>query len=504
MSADPANNRESVQKRTEEARVAPQEPAATLIRRHPRELARSTTWLIRLAIPLVVLLIIGFFLWRSWRPPLVTEVQPKLMTITETIASSGRVGGATETLVGVQAQGVIQQLNVKEGDRVMAGQTLATVRNNVAEAQVAQAEQAVRTAQAQLAQAARGPLASEVEAASARVGQAEAQVAEQKASIAQAQKAVTQARAQLNQLRAERDLSASELDRTRRLFRDGIIARAEYDQAQTGLRVAEERVAAQQQAVELAQANVEQAQAGLKAAEANLRAQQASLQTVTSGARKEDVQVAQQRLYEAEQAVRVAKQQAENTVVTAPFAGVVTEITAEVGQTVGTQGVLRLVSGDLEIRLDVDESNLADLRLGQTAIISSSTFSDSTFDGHVTELGAAVDVARGTVQVTITPSNTPEWLRPGQTVNVNIVTGKDVERLLVPPTALTRAGETTVVFVVQNGRALEKPVVTRSPTQEGVPVLAGLTAQDWILSDVTNIKAGDAVRITRKDDEKSQ
>jgi multidrug efflux pump subunit AcrA (membrane-fusion protein) len=70
-----------------------------------------------------------------------------------------------------------------------------------------------------------------------------------------------------------------------------------------------------------------------------------------------------------------------------------------------------------------------------------------------------------------------------------------VERLLVPPTALTRVGDRTVVYVIENGLALEKPVVTRPPTQEGVPVIAGLAESDRIIVDVGSIKAGDAVRV---------
>jgi HlyD family secretion protein len=459
---------------------------------------RSRKWLIRLGILSVVVLIIGFLIWRTRRPTTVTLVQPKLTTITETIASSGRVGGQTETLVGAQAQGVVDQLDVKEGDTVTAGQRLAVLKNNVAEAQLAQSQQSVQTAQAQLAQTARGPLASEVEAASQQVRQAEAQVTQQRAAVAHAQASVTQARAQINQLKAERDLAAKELERSRTLVAQGIVPRAEYDQQQTTMQVANERVAAQQQTIELAQATVRQMQAGLKAAEANLRAQQANLQTIRSGARTEDVRVAQQRLRDAEQAVSVARQQLGNAVVTAPFSGVVTEINAELGQTVGAQGVLTLVSGESEIRLDVDESNLADLKVGQAAIISSSTFADSSFEGTVTEIGAAVNVSRGTIEVTVTPGDPPAWLRPGQTVNVNVVTAKSIERLLVPPTTLTRAGDRTVVFVIENGVAVEKPVVTRPPTQEGVPVLAGLSANDWIIADAGSIQAGQAVRVRDK------
>lgn len=457
---------------------------------------RVNKWIIRLALLLVPVLIIGFFIWRGRRPTSVTTTQPRLVPITETIASSGRVTGMTETLVGAQAQGVVGELRVRAGDRVTAGQTVALIKNQVAEAQVTQAAQAVQTAEAQLTQTARGPLQSEVEAATAQTRQAEAQVTQQRAAITEAQRSVVQQQAQLSQLQAEHDLATKQLASTRTLAAQGVVPKAELDQAETNQRVAQERVTAQRQAISLAQANVRQARASLQAAQANVLAQQARARTVQSGARPEDVQVARRRLHEAEQALNVARRQAENSVVTAPFAGQVTEINAELGQSVGTQGVLRLVSGDLEIRLDVDESNLSDLKLGQTAIISSGTFTASTFEGTVTELGPAIDVARGTIQVKVKPTSPPDWLRPGQTVNVNIVTAKNVPRLLVPATALTRSGDQTVVLVVQDGVALQKPVVTRAPTDNGVPILAGLTGDERIIVDAGKVTAGARVRVT--------
>jgi len=455
-------------------------------------------WLIRLGVLLVIATIIGILVWRNQRATEVALVNPRLTAITETIASSGRVGGQTETMVGAQVTGIVEQLNVKEGDRVAKGQLLAVLKNDVAEAQVAQAEESVSTALAQLAQTSRGPLPSEVESASEQVNQAQAQVTQQQTSITQARQSVNQAIAQLNQLKAERDLAAKELTRMRSLLESGVVPRAEYDQAEANLKVAEEKVSAQQQAVELAREGVRQSEASLSAAQANLRAQRAQLQTVKSSPRPEDVEVARRRVREAEEALRVARRQAANARVVAPFAGTVTEINAEPGQPVGTAGVVQLVSDEPEIRLDVDETNLADLHLGQTAIVSSNTFSDSTFEARVTEIGPAVDVARGTIQVTVVPQNPPDWLRPGQTVNVNIVTAKDAERLLIPQTALARAGDQTVVYVVENGVALQKPVVTRPPTDEGVPVLAGLKPDDLIIADAAKIEAGEEVRITAR------
>jgi HlyD family secretion protein len=419
------------------------------------------------------------------------------MTITETISSSGRVRGVTETVVGAQAAGIVETLYVDEGDRVIAGQALAVLKRDVAEARLAQAEQALNTTRAQLAEVESRPVRSEVEAAEEQVRQAQAQLAQQRAAVQQAQQSVVQSRAQLHQLQAELNLAATQLERSAALLDRNFISRSEYDQAETQYRVAEERAAAAQQAIEVGQASVRAAQAGVQAAQANVKALEARLRTVRIGATPEEIAVARQRVSEAEQALRVARQQVQEAVVTAPFAGIITAINAELGQPVGAQGVVRLVSSALEIRLDVDESNLADLAVGLEAVISSNVFPGEAFGGKVSEIGAAVDQMRGTVTVRVMPLQPPDWLRPGQTVNVNIITHRAAPRLLIPASAVGRSGDQSVVFVVESGRALEKVVLTRPPTAQGVPVLAGLSAEDWIVADARGLTAGTHVRVRR-------
>jgi HlyD family secretion protein len=338
-------------------------------------------------------------------------------------------------------------------------------------------------------------LRSEVQAAEEQVRQAQAQLTQQQAAVQQAQQSVAQSRAQLHQLQAEMHLAATQLERAAALLDRNFISRSEYDQAQTQYRVAEARVVAAQQAVEVAQANVQAALAGVQAAQANIKALEARLRTVETGATPEEIEVARQRVADAEQALHVARQQMQESVVTAPFAGIITAINAELGQPVGTQGVVRLVSSRLEIRLDVDESNLADLAVGQEAMISSSVFPGDIFDGKVSDIGAAVDQMRGTVTVRVMPRHPPDWLRPGQTVNVNIITRRAAPRLLIPPSAVGRASDQSVVYVVDNGRALEKVVLTRPPTAQGVPVLAGLDAEEWIIADARGLTAGQRVRV---------
>src|SRR5688572_20970497 len=71
---------------------------------------------------LLLVLIVAFLAWRFQRAKVVAVVRPIRTNITETIASSGRVAGVTETLVGAQATGVVETLMVRKGERVAKGQ----------------------------------------------------------------------------------------------------------------------------------------------------------------------------------------------------------------------------------------------------------------------------------------------------------------------------------------------------------------------------------------------
>lgn len=466
-------------------------PEEIEIKTESKDSNTSKKWLIRFGVLSVVALIGLSILWYYSRPTKVVLVQPKQATITETITSSGRVGGITETNVGSQSQGIVQFLLIEEGAEVYRGQQLAQIKNDVAEAQILQAQAGLNTAQSQLQQVSRGSLPSDVDAVMEQVRQAQAQVDQQNAEIVRSQKNVLQARALLAQFEEERDLAKKELNRSSSLVQDGVISRSEYDKSVTTFRVAEKKVTAQQQGIALAQSSVKSAQAGLNSAQANVRTQQARLRTIQLGARPEDISVAQQRVSEAEKALGVAQEQAANANVIAPFAGTVTKINTEAGQTVGAQGVLTLVSAQLEIRLDVDESNLSSLKVGQKAVISSGAFSDNSFNGEVSELGAAVDQTRGTIEIKVLPSQSPEWLRPGQTVDVNIITAENINRLLVPQTALVRSGDDTVVFVILDGKVSPKIVETRPITKDGVPIISGIGEEEFIISNASAVKVGD-------------
>lgn len=221
------------------------------------------------------------------------------------------------------------------------------------------------------------------------------------------------------------------------------------------------------------------------------------MQTLKSTPRKEDVELARDRLAEAEQALIVVRQQAAEATVKAPFSGTITAVNVEVGQNVDALGLFGIVSDALEIRIDLDESNLADISLGQKALLSAAAFPGFTFEGRLKEISPAINRIRGTVSIKLEPLSPPAWLKSGQTLNINLVTNQAVMRLLVPASALRRSGERTVALAVQGGRAMEKVVITRPPTQNGIPVLAGLQASDFLILNPAKIQAGDSVRVKK-------
>lgn len=392
-------------------------------------------------------------LWFFQRPTLVRVVHPERVSLTETIASSARVGGVRESAVGAQFSGTVEQLFVKIGDRVKAGQPIATLKNDLSQRQRDQARAAVATAQARLAQVQKPPLNSQ---------------------LAEARHQVSEAKAQVTQINADLSLARALLDRNKPLYAENAISRDDFESSET---------------------NVDTLSSRLTASKAVVKAREAKLETLQKTPLQEDVQIARAQLGEAQQAFQVAEQQTKDATVRAPFAGVVTSLNAEKGQTVGANGVVNLVSDDLEIRVDLDENNLADLELGQTAILSSQAFAGKQFQGKLTDIGAAVDERRGVVTVRITPENPPAWLRPGQTVNVNLITGEKVDRLLVPATAVTRQGNRAVVLVVEQGHVVEKTVITRPAVQNGIPLADGLSETDDVIVDPSGVKAGERVRI---------
>jgi HlyD family secretion protein len=135
------------------------------------------------------------------------------------------------------------------------------------------------------------------------------------------------------------------------------------------------------------------------------------------------------------------------TNITAPMDGIITYLKAEVGeiaqaQTSYTQGKTLMTVSDLsvfEVEIDVDETEIAKVRMGQDADIRVDAFRDTVFAGTIVEIGNSASVeGQGTesyttsFRVKVRFAETQALIRPGMSASVDITTAHEDEALLIP------------------------------------------------------------------------
>jgi HlyD family secretion protein len=279
---------------------------------------------------------------------------------------------------------------------------------------------------------------------------------------------------------------------------------------------------------------------------ANLMSQQqiedaqttARTQAEMSRAADYNVEVARAALHEAED-------QLSKTVIRAPMDGVVTRLNVDEGETaivgmMNNPGSLLLTVSDLsdmEAVIKVDETDVPQIQLGDTATVSIDAFPKQTFSGRVTEISHSAIISpentssTGATQqavdfeVVVKLDDPPKTLRPDLSATADVVTATRKDALAIPIIALTvrergnvkalptetaeskAAAETAVadrskdeegVFVVKQGKAQFVPVTVGIAGREDFEVLNGLKAGDSVVAGpyeaIRGLENGKAVR----------
>ena len=244
---------------------------------------------------------------------------------------------------------------------------------------------------------------------------------------------------------------------------------------------------------------------------------------------------------QARAALDEAQDQLSKTVIKAPMAGRVTRLNVEQGETVivGTMnnpGSLVLTVSDLtvmEVVLEVDETDVPQITLGDRATVDLDAFPDLEFPGEVTEIGNSAirppSQVAGTGQtptidfeVVVTLWDPPAELRPDLSATAEVVTDTRAGQLSIPIIALTlredeeaqgtagnsRGGAADPiegVFVIREGEAHFTPVQVGIAGQEYFEVISGLSLGDSVVSGpyqvVRTLEDGAAVRPTEDTDD---
>jgi RND family efflux transporter MFP subunit len=207
----------------------------------------------------------------------------------------------------------------------------------------------------------------------------------------------------------------------------------------------------------------------------------------------------------------------EDTVIRAPFSGVVVKKMAEVGESVApippgvnistSSGAIVAVADidHLEVEVDVGESNVEKLEAGIPAEIMVQAFPDHKYHGSLRQLVPTADRTKGTVQAKVTILDAGRALKPEMTAQVTFLqeplptsAAKSSRRVItVPQQALVTRGANTVVFEVLQGRAHERIVATGERRLDQVAVSQGLIGHELlVLLPPLGLREGDAVRVT--------
>ncbi len=414
--------------------------------------------------------LVGFFIYRQQSG--YTKVLPARIArqeLTTVVSGTGQIKPKTYVNLGATAMGRITHLYVKEGDHVKKGEVVATVEN-------VQPEAAVAAQQATIA-AARTDIASYIAA---------------------------EKTAEANVAHAQADLEQKKLDwsRAQALYKDGILAKQDYD--------------AKKAAYDTDVASVAQAVAGVNQAKANTASARGHLQTQVADLRSDQNQLALTRAV-------------------APFDGIVTNEPVREGETVvegiqNTEGSTFMTLADLSVitaEVKVDETDIVNIRLGEAADVTVDALPGKVFKGHVTLVGdqallrstgqATSTSTSGTEEakdfkVVITLDNPSDELKPGLSTTAKITTAQKFNVLALPIQALTmynpvgdktKGGVQAASSTSAPGGATSAPVQgvfvvekDKSGRQRSkfVPVTTGITGSTDI-EVVSGLKEGDTVVI---------
>lgn len=182
--------------------------------------------------------------------------------------------------------------------------------------------------------------------------------------------------------------------------------------------------------------------------------------------------------------LELAELRVRNAEIRSPIAGVVTHRYVERGSQVGTsEAVFRVSDVDrLEARVNVPEREAPRIQVGQDARILMEEGGEPVATGRVERVRPVVDAESGTVQVTVGLAARDDGrLRPGQFVNVDIVTETLPDRITLPRTAVLVDGAVPRVYVIQEGRAVEREVTLGFSRGDRVEVATGLQPGDTVV-----------------------
>ncbi len=464
----------------------------TLVMEIPKigKLKRPFPWLIKLiAAAILVVIATGYFIMAA-RPSKINldelTVSVEAQDFTLRISGSGEVEAVKSVNLSPKTSGILEKLYVGQGDRVRKGQKLAQMESEQLKAQLLQAQADLKQAQARLDEAKAGNRTEEINQAQARLTQAQARLDEAKAGNPNE---IEQAKAQVEIARSQLDLAQERVKRNSSLFQQGAISQDQFNQVQTEARSAQATLTEAQQRLEQLQNTKNSNSPAIEQLRASVQEAEFSLQQLRNGTRIEEITQLEAAVEAAQAQVQTAQIQLEDTVIKAPFSGIVSQGYATEGGFVtpstqasatrdGNSSAIVQISQGLQVLANVSEVDIGKIQPGQSVEIVADAFPDKVFLGNVKFVAPAAveenDVTSFEVPVALS-SEAKQELRSGMNVNLTFLGETLSDALLVPIVAVVTEGSQTGVMVLsEDNQPQFQPVTIGSTIQDQIEILEGL------------------------------
>ncbi|AKG22338.1 efflux RND transporter periplasmic adaptor subunit [Calothrix sp. 336/3] len=431
-------------------------------------------------------------------------VPVKSQNITLRITASGRVLPVQNVNISPKNMGTITHLYVEQGDRVKAGQIIARMDNADIQARIAQMRANITQAEAQLARALSGSRPEEIAQAKARLAQAEAQLTEARAGnrsedIAQAQADVVKYTAQLGEAQSRLALASQRVKRRQFPASQGAVSQDYLDEALTEERNAKDNVKQVEASLTSARQELAKQRSGFRVEEiarrqAAVTEARESLKLLQSGTPPEDITQRQGAVSAAKAQLQSELVNLDNTVIRAPFEGIITQKYANVGAFVApttsasssasatSSSVVALARG-LEVLAQVPEADIGRIKQGQRVEIIADAYPDQVFQGRVRLIAPEAVKEEGVTlfQIRVAIDTGKDKLRSGLNVDLTFLGDKVANALLIPTVAIvTEKGETGILVPDSKNQPQFRPVTVGAQLKDQTQIIQGVQAGDRV------------------------
>ncbi len=393
---------------------------------------------------LLIALLVGGAWWYQknngqlpdWGAGAVPEFDTATVSLKDTedvaLELSGFIVPYRKVNVSPRIPGTVMKLTIDVGQTVKEGELLAQLDDITYQADVLQADAALKAARSRLEEIKAGALVEEVEQARTAVDGAKSKVAFLRKEVARAESLTD-------------SVSPAELDSMKSSLND---------------------------------------------AEVNARGMEQKLQLLIKGVRVERRQAAEADIQQAEAVLAKAKYILDNTKIFAPLDGTVLEKNTQVGEilrpeVLSTSLCILADLSTLEVEVDVQERDLQKVEVGRICRIIPDAYTDRKYEGKIDRIQPMVNRSRGVVRVTIRITEPDRYLLPDMNVRAIIenppVSDEVAETLWIPEAAVVKDGEQTVVFTLEQDQAQRKVVQLGATEGKKSQVTSGLKAGEIVV-----------------------